>query len=1153
MNCDRIREQLTQYLLGDLDEATMEEVRAHLETCDGCRAEARKVEPTLDLLRDALAAASTSPERLTASRRARIFGEFTPGAKRVLLWVTQARPGLVAAAAVLVIGFMLAGTMMPAMSRSRESARRTASMSKLSQVGKAVQMYAMDHEGRLPDELDELGDYVDVESLEESPASGERYDYVGGGLSVDAPASRPVAIDRVDNGANVLHVDGSVTWYSGNEMREKGLVAPEESRVRLGLDLHDTVDTEAGDEAAANYLRPVGGGGAARTAPGTPAPRKLRRRRVTLKADPEAMEAPEPVRVRYEVPAPPPARQPASAAAKPSSGVSSDAVPEGKYFLGTELDVTEPDVTTEGLEVDEKKGRDAGGMVNGLSLGWSISGSGSATGPEMERQNLQVGQESERGKVEDSFSPRPAEFDAVRLVKSPVIMRGIRASRSQVESQEEFTKGGRFTTDDDLVNVRDQAETIIRTRNQVRADTGGKERAKPAGEAGRRSGQEIYKSMEAVDLDGAATVDHFSYREGEKADKNEWGDRSVRLFSNLEASKDQAGVHDNNGVVNGEERAGTIVFSVPDLDDSKIVAESAPADTRAFGDGSAAADEPFSPDPSDPSDLSDDFELIEEEPQVRYVADASAASGKLGSGEDELTATEILQRDMAPLLGDIPVAGRLMVAKGKKKAEVEERRLRERKEREEEPAEPRFKAFGANPFFAAKEWPFSTFSIDVDTASYTLARNYMLDGFRPPAEAVRTEEFVNFFDYAYKPPLRDTFKVYTQCSPSKFGHGLQLLKIGVKGRRLGREEQRQAVLTFLVDTSGSMNQPDRIGLVKKSLHLLVERLSPGDLVAIVQYDSHARLVLEHTPASQREAIDKVIDALQCGGSTNLEEGMHRAYEIAGRNFVGGGENRVLVLSDGVANLGTGAAEDILAKVEQYRNQGIYCSVFGFGMGTYDDEMLESLANKGDGAYNFIDSGDEAKRVFVDELAATLNTIAADVKIQVEFNPDLVKRYRQMGYENRQLKKEDFRNDAVDAGEVGSGQSVTALYELELGGRNERPTSNVQRPTSKRTHGTIAVVRVRYRRTDTGKVEEIEHAVTTAQVVGRFDEAPPRFRLAACAAEFAEILRGSPFAAGAEFEDVAAALRPVALDLHLDGRVQELQQMVQGAHGLSRAE
>jgi Ca-activated chloride channel family protein len=376
---------------------------------------------------------------------------------------------------------------------------------------------------------------------------------------------------------------------------------------------------------------------------------------------------------------------------------------------------------------------------------------------------------------------------------------------------------------------------------------------------------------------------------------------------------------------------------------------------------------------------------------------------------------------------------------------------------------------------------------------------------------------------------------------------LHLLKIGVKGRRLGREEQRPAVLTFLIDTSGSMNQPDRLGLVRKSLHMLVGQLAPHDRVAIVQYDSHARIVLEHTPASDRKGIDAAIDGLQCGGSTNLEEGMRHAYRLAARAFVSGGENRVLVLSDGVANLGTMAAEDILAGVAEYRRQGITCSVFGFGMGTYDDTMLESLANKGDGAYAFIDSEDEARRVFVDDLSATLNTIATDVKIQVEFNPDRVGRYRQLGYENRQLKKEDFRNDAVDAGEVGSGQSVTALYELDLSVPLDVQARSIREQPARH----LAVVRVRYRRLDTGTVEEIERTITDRDVVPTFEKADARFRLAACVAEFAEILRGSPFAAGSGFDDVANRLRPVSLDLQLDGDVRQLLHLVQSAPGMSR--
>jgi len=455
-----------------------------------------------------------------------------------------------------------------------------------------------------------------------------------------------------------------------------------------------------------------------------------------------------------------------------------------------------------------------------------------------------------------------------------------------------------------------------------------------------------------------------------------------------------------------------------------------------------------------------------------------------------------------------------------------------------QPPQPRVKAYGVNPFVNALQQPFSTFSIDVDTAAYTLGRNYLLRGELPPAESVRTEEYVNFFDYGYKAPLHKTFAVYTEIAPSRFGHGLQLLKIGVKGRRLGREEQRRAVLTFLIDASGSMNRSDRMGLVKKSLKMLVNELAPNDLVAIVLYDSHARLILEHTPAAKKAIIMKAIDRMQCGGSTNLEEGMQRAYQLAAANFAPKGENRVLLLSDGVANLGSGSAEDILKSIEKYRRQGITCSVFGFGMGSYDDTMLETLANKGDGTYAFVDSKLEAKRIFVDELSATLNTIASDVKIQVEYNPAYVAQYRQIGYENRKLKKEDFRNDSVDAGEIGSGQAVTALYELQL---NSAPP-----PTDGINNDVIATVRVRYRRIDTGKVEEIEHRVRRRDLLPSFDRAAPRFKLAACVAEFAEILRGSPFANGSKPQNVAETLRPVALELNLNRNVNELLQLIESA-------
>jgi Ca-activated chloride channel family protein len=463
------------------------------------------------------------------------------------------------------------------------------------------------------------------------------------------------------------------------------------------------------------------------------------------------------------------------------------------------------------------------------------------------------------------------------------------------------------------------------------------------------------------------------------------------------------------------------------------------------------------------------------------------------------------------------------------------------KDKEEALVEARFQTVEVNPFYGVTERSMSTFSIDVDTASYTVARNYLNRGVLPPRAAVRTEEFVNFFNYAYEAPRKETFRVFTECAPSKFGRGLQLLKVGVKGRRLGREEQRRAVLTVLIDTSGSMEQPDRMGLVRKSITMLVESLGADDLVALVQYDSHARVVLEHTKAKDRKKILNALNGMQCGGSTNLEEGMSRAYALAAGSFKGSAENRVLVLSDGVANLGSVAAEDILGKVAQYRKQGITCSVFGFGMGTYDDKMLESLADKGNGAYAFVDSEGEARRLLVEDLGATLHTIASDVKIQVEFNPKRVKRYRQLGYENRQLRREDFRNDMVDAGEVGSGQSVTALYEVELmdGEKPDRADD-------------LATVRVRYRRVDTGDVEETSHGVTEASISSRFDDTPARYRLAAAVAEFSEILRGSTHAAGSELEQVAEVLRPVAMELNLDSRVQELLRLVESAKGMSRA-
>ncbi len=453
------------------------------------------------------------------------------------------------------------------------------------------------------------------------------------------------------------------------------------------------------------------------------------------------------------------------------------------------------------------------------------------------------------------------------------------------------------------------------------------------------------------------------------------------------------------------------------------------------------------------------------------------------------------------------------------------------------PAPPPFDVPDINPWTPAAQTPRSTFAMDVDTASYALCRNYLRRGVMPSAGFVRPEEFVNAFDYAYPPPASEAFSIQAQGAPSPFRPGVHLLSLGVQGRRLGREN-KPAALTLVVDTSGSMALPDRLPLVKQALRMLIEGLQPADRVALVAFDAQPRLALEATPASNKKRLLAAVDALQASGLTDLEAALRLGYATAARGFIPGAANRVLLLSDGVANLGAGAADEILASVERYRKQGLTLSVFGFGLGTFDDRMLATLAARGNGNYHYLDSAGEARRVLVEDLTATLHTMAADAKIQVEFNPRRVTQYRQIGYEPRRLRDEDFRNDAIVAGEVGSGQSATCLYELRLEGDPREP---------------VATVRVRYRDLESGRIVEIEQPVGTDAFAASADRATPRFRLAACASEFAELLRGSPYVEGSAYADVARVLRPVAMELTLDRRVRELLQLVTAAPGCARVE
>jgi Ca-activated chloride channel family protein len=441
------------------------------------------------------------------------------------------------------------------------------------------------------------------------------------------------------------------------------------------------------------------------------------------------------------------------------------------------------------------------------------------------------------------------------------------------------------------------------------------------------------------------------------------------------------------------------------------------------------------------------------------------------------------------------------------------------------------------PFVTTRDEAFSTFAIDVDTAAYALARAELQAGRLPVPESVRVEEFVNAFDYDYTPPAGgQAFAIDAEFAPSPFRPSLSLLKIGVKGAQLGRANRQALMLTVILDASGSMNSPDRLGLARQALKELLGRLRDDDRIALVQFSAEPRLLLEATPAARRQTILAALDGIQAAGSTHLENGLRTGYAVAARAFRPGAANRVLFLSDGVANLGAADADSLLKAVAEYRRQGICLSVYGVGSGAYNDALLEQLADKGDGTYTFFDSLAEARRVLVDQFDASMFTIAKDVKIQVEFNPVRVTSWRQIGYDNRQLTKEQFRDDSVDAGEIGAGQAVTALYELALAGRGDEA---------------LGTVRVRYRDPVSGAVREIQQTLTRREGYARFALAPPRFRLAAGVAEFAELLRGSPFVDGSSLREVDAVLQPVALDLKLDGSVQELVRLLRLAERMRK--
>jgi len=414
--------------------------------------------------------------------------------------------------------------------------------------------------------------------------------------------------------------------------------------------------------------------------------------------------------------------------------------------------------------------------------------------------------------------------------------------------------------------------------------------------------------------------------------------------------------------------------------------------------------------------------------------------------------------------------------------------------RDGQPGTEQYKDHGVNPWTDPKKDKLSTFAVDVDTGSYTIARRKLREGGLPPAASVRTEEFVNYFRYAYPAPKSAPFNVALEAAPSPFDDKLTVLRVGLKGMEAKKKARKPVHLTFLVDTSGSMHSADKIPLLKRTLRFLVDQLEKGDTVALATYAGSVREVLKPTGMDKRSAIHEAIEGLSAGGSTAMASGLQLAYELAYKNIKGKSVNRVIVCSDGDANVGSTKHGDMLTSIKKYAEEGITLSTIGFGMGNYKDHRMEQLANKGNGNYYYIDSFSQAKRVFGTQLMGTLMVIAKDVKIQVEFDPKAVKRYRLVGYENRDIADEDFRNDKVDAGEIGAGHTVTALYELELSD----------------PRATWATVRVRWKKPEGSKAEEKAFPVSSGTMKSSFKRATPDFRRAVAAAALAENLRNSPF-------------------------------------------
>jgi Ca-activated chloride channel family protein len=465
----------------------------------------------------------------------------------------------------------------------------------------------------------------------------------------------------------------------------------------------------------------------------------------------------------------------------------------------------------------------------------------------------------------------------------------------------------------------------------------------------------------------------------------------------------------------------------------------------------------------------------------------------------------------------------------------------------------RYAKLTENPFLETSRAPLSTFSVDVDTASYANARRFLNNGQLPPKEAIRIEEFINYFEYDYLQPIGNIpFSVNTEVSRAPWKSNHKIVRIGLQGKKIRTENIPPSNIVFLLDVSGSMNAPDKLPLLKQALRILLNQLSTRDRIAIVAYAGASGLVLPSTYASDREKILTAMDRLRAGGSTNGGQGIQLAYKIAEDNFISNGNNRVIIATDGDFNVGVASDDELVKLIEQKRESNVYLSVFGFGSGNLNDQMMEKLSNKGNGNYAYIDSVDEAKKALGNQLAGTLFTIAKDVKIQVEFNPEKVAGYRLIGYENRKLADTDFNDDKKDAGEIGSGHSVTALYELVPKGQKvENPGVDElkyarQENSDTKFDNELMTVKLRYK-----LPKESKSKLLTIGVLDRdrmIEQSSKNMKFATAVAQFGLLLRDSKYKGDASFTNVLS-LAGSAVGSDLRGYRSEFISLVNKAQRL----